>query len=90
MTKNTYPYYIAVHIDGGLMVKMFRDKKFKTFLECAEAIRKWSTNHQNIWKDWQIAILEYTNTYQSRIRSIWTNGVCTKVKLEKIELEKND
>jgi len=86
MSTNTYPYYVAVHIDSGQMVKMFRGKKFKTFLECAEAIRKWSTNHPDIWKDWQIAILEYTDLYQSRIRNIWTNGVCTKIKLEKIEI----
>jgi hypothetical protein len=90
MSTINYPYFTAVYIDSGQMVKMFRDKKFKTFLECAEAIRKRSINHPNIWNDRQIAILEYTNTYQSRIRSIWTNGVCTKIKLEKIELEKND
>ena len=84
MSTINYPYFTAVHIDGGLMVKMFRSKKFKTFLECAEAIRKWSINHPDIWKNWQIAILEYTGLYQSRIRSIWTNGVCTKIKLEKI------
>lgn len=83
MSTITYPYYVAVHIDSGQMPKLMHGKKFKTYNECLEILARWGANHSSIWESWQIAILEYTNTYESRIKTIFTNGICTNIKLEK-------
>ena len=83
MSTNTYPYYVAVHIDSGQMPRLMHGKKFKTYIDCLETLARWGANHQTIWKSWQIAILEYTNTYESRIKTIFTNGICTNIELEK-------
>ena len=78
---SNYPYYIIVHIDSGQMPKLLRGKKFYSYNECLETLARWGSNHSDIWDSWQIAILEYTNTYQSRIKTIFTNGVCTNINM---------
>lgn len=84
MSTINYPYYVAVHIDSGQLPRLMHGKKFKTYNECLETLARWGANHQTIWESWQIAILEYTDAYQSRIKTIFTNGICTNIKLEKI------
>lgn len=82
MSTNTYPYYVAVRIDSGQMPRLMNGKKFKTFFDCVETLARWGTNHPSIWESCQIAILEYTDVYQSRIKTIFTNGICTNINLE--------
>ena len=37
--KTEYPYYVAVKINSGQLVKVYKDKKFKTYEDCYNAIR---------------------------------------------------
>ena len=32
--KTSYPYYVAVKIDEGKLLKLYRDKKYKSYNEC--------------------------------------------------------
>lgn len=69
-----YPYYIAVIYTAGILEKIrfgtSGGKKFKTWSDCANAIRE---RYKKIpySKEQQILILEYTDQYQSKII-----GVC--------------
>ena len=76
-----YPYYIAVTYDAGLLKKIKfgvqSGRKFKTFSDCAEAIRNRYEKLPST-KNQQILILEYTNQYESKIIEIchgewWTS-----------------
>lgn len=76
-----YPYYIAVTYDAGLLKKIKfgvqSGRKFKTFSDCAEAIRNRYEKFPDA-KNQQILILEYTNQYESKIIEIchgewWTS-----------------
>ena len=31
MSKQTYPYYVPVKVSSGQLLKIYRDKKFKTY-----------------------------------------------------------
>lgn len=68
-----YPYYIAVTYDAGLLKKIKfgvqSGRKFKTFADCADAIRKMYKRKPQT-KEEQILILEYTNQYESKIMDI--------------------
>ena len=65
-----YPYYIAVRYSAGQLIKyqfgVANGKKFKTFSDCANAIRKMYERIPQT-KEEQILILEYTNQYESKI-----------------------
>lgn len=83
-----YPYYIATTYDAGILVKIkfgVKDgKKFKTWSDCANAIRRRYKNFPNT-KNQQILILEYSNQYESKIIEIcqgdeW-NSVASPIKL---------
>ena len=69
-----YPYYIPVQVDAGQMRKLFRNKKYETYLQCVEALVRWSLAHKNVWDTGQFALLEYTSQYQSRIIGVFTDG----------------
>ena len=83
-----YPYYIAVQYDAGILRKIrfgVQDgRKFKTWSDCAEAIRhRYDKIPES--KDIQILILEYSDQYQSKIIDIchgdeWTS-VTAPIKL---------
>ena len=36
---NTYPYYVSVFMDAGILRKIFNDKKFKTYNEAVNAMK---------------------------------------------------
>ena len=65
-----YPYYIAAIYDAGILKKIRfgirNGKKFKTWSDCAEAIRRRYSNYPHL-KNQQILILEYSDQYQSKI-----------------------
>lgn len=76
-----YPYYIAVIYSAGILVKIRfgtrEGKKFKTWSDCANAIRE---RYKKIphSKEQQILIIEYTDQYQSKIIDVcqgddWTS-----------------
>ena len=77
---NTYPYYISAYIDAGILRKIFNDKKFKTYNDAVNATKNRYERLSKIWGgknhffDNQIAILEYTQQYQGRIVTLFTNG----------------
>ena len=85
----SYPYYIPVQMDGGILRKLFSNKKFKTHNDAVEAMtNKYKslaeiTNH-NSFLTTQNAILEYTQEYQGRIVSLYTDGNYTLVSVPKI------
>ena len=68
-----YPYYIAAIYDAGILKKIRfgirNGKKFKTWSDCAEAIRKRYSKYPYS-KNQQILILEYIDQYQSNIIEI--------------------
>ena len=68
-----YPYYIATRYNAGILNKIEfgvrKGRKFKTWSDCAEAIRQYQKNFP-ITKEQQILILEYSNQYESKIIEI--------------------
>lgn len=75
MTKNTYPYYIPVILSGGILKKVFRDKKFITLQDVETSLfNRWkhlkSCNRLNITD--QILILKYSNEYKCNIVKIYS------------------
>lgn len=78
----SYPYYIPALIESGQMIKLFRDKKYKTHSEALKALMAWAKNHPKHFSVNQFVILEYTSTYTCKILSIYTNGNYTYVDKE--------
>lgn len=72
--KITYPYYVAVKVDAGRLVKMFRGKKFKSFRECLVTLDNWFTVHQDSFCNDQFAIVEYTDYMNGKIVTIITEA----------------
>jgi len=88
MAQN-YPYYIPAQVDGGIFRKLFNNKKFKTHNDAVEAMTNRYTNlaeitGHNSFLTTQNAILEYTNEYQGRIISLYTDGDYTFVKAPQV------
>lgn len=88
MAQN-YPYYIPVQMDGGILKKLFSNKKFKTHNDAVEAMTNKYKNianitNQNSFLTTQNAILEYTQEYQGRIVSLYTDGEYTFVKVPQV------
>jgi hypothetical protein len=73
--KTTYPYYVAVKVDAGQLVKVYRDKKFKSYSECLVTLDNWFTVHQNSFCNGQFAIVEYTDYMNGKIVTIITETV---------------
>ena len=78
--ETSYPYYVAVKVDAGQLVKVYKDRKYKTYTECYDKLQKWATVYPNSYSNNQFAILEYTSRYECRIVTIFTNTVEIKVK----------
>ena len=77
--KTEYPYYIAVKVDSGQLLKLYRDKKFKSYNECYEILNKFFTLYPNSYKNNQYAILEYTNHMECKIITIITETIETRL-----------
>lgn len=77
-----YPYYIAVQYDAGILRKIkfgVQDGcKFKTWSDCAEAIRHRYNKFPEL-KDVQILILEYSDQYQSKIIDVCQGDTWTSI-----------
>jgi hypothetical protein len=78
--ETTYPYYVAVKVDAGQLVKVYKDRKYKTYEECYNKLQKWATVYPKSFCNNQYAILEYTSRYECRIITIFTNTVEIKIK----------
>lgn len=87
---NTYPYYVSVFMDAGILRKIFNDKKFKTYNEAVNAMKNKYERLSKIWGgknlffENQIAILEYTQKYKGRIVTLFTNGNEVEISIPKV------
>lgn len=72
--KTIYPYYVAVKVSGGQLLKVYRDKKFKSYSECHDILNNWFTVHQNAFCKGQYAIVEYTDYMDGKIVTIITQA----------------
>lgn len=68
-----YPYYVLTYYSGGILTKVWDNKKFKTYTECKEALKKRLENFPVLNK-YQCVILEYTEQYKSKIINVVQNG----------------
>lgn len=78
--ETSYPYYVAVKVEAGQLVKVYKDRKYKTYEECYNKLQKWATVYPKSFCNNQYAILEYTSRYECRIITIFTNTVEIKIK----------
>lgn len=90
---NTYPYYIVVKFDAGILRKVFNDKKFHSYMQASNAMWALSTGNKsklfnNFLKENQLAILEYTAQYQGKIISICNFGESVVIN-EPVKMTKN-
>lgn len=79
MSTQTYPYYTAAKVDVGQLVKVFKDKKFKSYNDCYDALQRWASTYHKFFSNGQYAIVEYTSHYECRIVTIFTNTIETKL-----------
>ena len=77
--KTDYPYYVAVKIDAGKLVKIYKDKKYKTYAECYDKLMHWLKVYFNCYMNGQYAILEYNSQYDCRIVTIITDTIETNL-----------
>lgn len=73
--KTTYPYYVAVKVDAGQLVKVYKDKKFKSYNDCYDALQRQETHYPKSYSVGQYAIIEYTSQYDGKIITIVTETV---------------
>ena len=74
MSKQTYPYYIPVKIYSGQLLKVYKDKKYKTYTEAYNSLQFWSKSYPKCFNEKQYGILEYIDQYDCRIVTIFTKG----------------
>lgn len=77
--KTTYPYYVAVKVEAGQLVKVYRDKKFKSYSECYDILNYWFSVHYDSFGSGQFAIVEYTDYMNGKIVTIITRAVETNL-----------
>lgn len=77
--KTEYPYYVAVKVDVGKLLKVYKDKKFKTYTDCYNFFQGWTSTHLKSFSNGQFAILEYTSCYECRIVTIFTKTIETNL-----------
>lgn len=73
----TYPYYIPVRYNAGILRKLFNDKKFKTEDDVIEAVARYAKKPHRFashFEESQFLILRYTDQYQSDIVGIYNFG----------------
>lgn len=79
MSALTYPYYVPVKISAGQLVKVFKDKKYKSYNDCYDSLQRWATHYPKSYSTGQYAIVEYTSSYECRIVTIITNTIETNL-----------
>lgn len=60
-----YPYYVICWLSGGLLVKLYRGKKFRNLQDAYKAF-----NRANPLPHSQLVMLEYVKDYTCRIIAI--------------------
>lgn len=73
--KTEYPYYVAVKVSSGQLLKVYKDKKLKSYNDCYDSLQKWAFHYPKSYCEGQYAIVEYTSSYECRIVTIITNTV---------------
>lgn len=73
--KTEYPYYVAVKVEPGKLLKVYRDKKFKSYDDCYSSFQGWASTYHKSFSNGQYAIVEYTSYYECRIVTIFTNTI---------------
>lgn len=79
MSTLTYPYYVAVKISAGQLVKVYKDKKYKSYNDCYNSFQEWASTCHKSFSNGQFAIVEYTSNYECRIITIFTNTIETNL-----------
>lgn len=72
----SYPYYSINRVEGGMMVKLFKNRHFKTLEDAVAAFNKWENTHTRDFNS-QYVILHYTSYYTSRICVIFEGTTTT-------------
>ena len=72
--SQTYPYYIPVKISSGQLLKVYKDKKYKTYIEAYNSLQSWSKSYPKSFNEKQYGILEYIDQYDCKIVTIFTKG----------------
>ena len=68
----TYPYYKAVALDGGILVKVFRgDKKFSKYIDAVIALSDYIEKHKKSLRN-NYMILKYTSQYDCLIMHVFS------------------
>jgi hypothetical protein len=70
-----YPYFTINRVDGGILTKLFKNRKYDTFEDATVSFSKWKDNHPII--DGQYVILCYDSNYSSRICMISEGSTIT-------------
>ena len=71
----SYPYYSINRVEGGVLVKLFKHRQYKSLGEASNSFSIWKANHPNI--EGQYVILHYTSYYTSRICMICEGDTIT-------------
>ena len=78
--KTEYPYYVAVKVNAGQLVKVYKDKKFKSYNDCYNSFfNGWASTYNKFFSNGQYAIVEYTSSYECKIVTIFTNAIETNL-----------
>ena len=77
--SQTYPYYIPVKISSGQLLKVYKDKKFKSYNESYDVLQDWFKKHPKGFYEHQYGILEYTDQYECKLITIFTKGIERKL-----------
>lgn len=77
MSKQIYPYYVPVKVNSGQLLKIYRDKKFKTYKESYNVLQNLSQKYQKSFYENQYGILKYTDQYECKLITIITKGIET-------------
>ena len=64
--KDKYPYYVPVQFSGGMLTKLYKNKKFDDHVQCINAINA-LLDKKSFLKNYQFLVLEYTGQYESNI-----------------------
>lgn len=70
-----YPYFTINRVDGGILTKLFKNRKYDTLDDAVISFNKWREKHNNSSE--QFVILCYDSMYSSRICMIFEGNSIT-------------
>ena len=68
-----YPYFIITKVQSGQLIKINKNKKFKTYSDCYDYAQRWFSLHPESHAINQFAIIEYVSQYEGKIITIFSN-----------------